>query len=104
MNPLEYLVFYKNRDNSILVKLYQNGISFNYASISKAEIKWKTGSVDSQLNTSLFTIDTNGIRLKLGSINVPAQTDLQAKLIIYSSGWPNGVVWNGRLNIRILEG
>lgn len=103
MNSLEYLTFYKNRDNSVLLKLYQSNVLFDHTTITKAEIKWKASSVNSVNNPSMFTIDINGIRLKLGSLSVTPPTEIQAKLIVYTNGWPNGVVWNSRLNIKIQE-
>lgn len=103
MNSLEYLTFYKNRDNSVLLKLYEANIELVYANITKVEIKWKASSVNSVSNPSMFTVNSNGIRLKLGTISVTPPTEIQAKLIIYTNGWPNGVVWNSKLNIKILE-
>jgi hypothetical protein len=106
MSTVNTLVFYKDRDNSVLLKLRQNGIELAYTSvINKVTVKWRAGSVDSVANPTLFDVQNSGVRLKLGGINVAAPATLQALLIIHSNlYWPNGVVWTDRLTIKLLTG
>jgi len=98
------LTFYKDRDNSILLKLYQNSIELNYTTLTKVTIDWRSGLVDSVANPTLFTINSSGIRLRLGSLSLTPTVNLSALLIIHTAGWPNGIIWGERLTIKLLPG
>ncbi len=97
------LTFFKNRDNSVLLKLFQSGVELSYGTITKAELKYATGSVDSILNPTQVSI-SSGVRLRLGSLSFTTPIKFKSKLIIYTASWPNGVVWIPELMIRLIEG
>lgn len=99
------LVFYKNRDNTSLLRLYLNEVEIAYVgNVTKVEVKWRGGSVASDTHPTLFSITSNGIRLKLGSLALTEPVTLQALIVIFSATWPNGVVWDDRVTIKLLPG
>lgn len=98
------LTFYEDRDNSVLLKTYQNGYESSYASFTKVALVWRGGSVNSVDNPTLFTINNTGIRLRLGGLSLTPPAEVSALLVIYSEGWPNGIVWGERITIKFLPG
>jgi hypothetical protein len=96
------VTFYKGRDNDASLTLKSNGAAFQPANVTKIELNYGSGSVDSATSPDLFSFTQTDIKLKLGGLDIPAGT-YSMTVIIYTSASLSGIVWGDPLSIKLIE-
>jgi hypothetical protein len=86
-----------------MIMLMNNGAPAFMPAITRAEVQYATGSVNSVDNPELFQIEANGIRIKFGASTIPRGIH-QMRLIVHSLDYPDGFVWVKNFSTAIEEG
>lgn len=107
---------FANRDNVIRLQLLEDGVLFfdKYPEVVVSRWVFTLNTtvpivVDSQITAGAFiwTLLTSTLELKLGSTILSAIDYTPTTLVLYSTEWPNGLVWinptctPSKLSIRV---
>jgi hypothetical protein len=96
-----------NHDNPMDLRLMSAGVAIDHTTITRAKVVLDaTHIIDSQSNAGAFDF-TNPAKLiiklgMLGGVAVPVGT-YTANLIIYTSAYPNGIVWEPSIDIAVVS-
>lgn len=92
--------FFKGRDNSIKLSLFNNGVLVSPSNVRKVELKSRNVSVNSIDNPDIMATGVDGYTLKFGFVQWPVGA-YKLSIYVYSSDNPNGVLWGETLNVKI---
>lgn len=92
--------FYKDRNNSALLTLTNNGVIVPTANVDKIEFTYDGGSIDSDTDPALFSFGTESIRLKFGQSDLSVGV-YEMALIVYGTDYPDGIVWDQSIKVEM---
>lgn len=98
----ETTAFYKGLDDDVLMRLFNDGRIVQPSLITRVELAYRGGSINSVDNPNLFQTEGDGIRLRLGESNIPVGVH-QMRLIVSGADKPGGVVWSDHLTVGVLS-
>jgi hypothetical protein len=94
--------FYKGYGNEVILTLKNDGVVVPMAALTSLEFIYSGGSINSSTNPELFDFDANSVRLKFGDSALQKGTYAMS-LIVYSTEYPSGVVWDDSICVKIDE-
>lgn len=109
---------YLDTDNTIVLGLLIDGVEYAADQLSRIVIKLQDDdgntpiTIDSDISTGAFKFDEKAavldqvitvVVLELGGESIPARDDYIATFTLYSPSWTNGIVWDDKLAISVVD-
>lgn len=95
-------IIYQNRDNTIELALQNNGITIDHALLMRVQLDLQSVVLDSNTHPEYFDFThTDRLIMKFGGSGLAAG-GYSARLIIYDTDHPNGLVWGSVFKVVVM--